>query len=241
MLHRFQPLQAGVCDPGAIQIQLAQLGHACKLLETGVGDRRAEQVQFSQSHQIFEMDQARIADAGAVQVELGEIFQSADVFEAIVGNERVPQVKFRELTHAGQASHPFIVERSIAHVEITQVDEWRKRSSLHLRLRQPQLPEIRQFRQESQALVLNIDVGQEMQAEMKFFKPCQIGYGSELVISIQPTARIWIPLRSGQFELAQPAQAAKSFEVGGLKQRTHQIDTAEADTARPQTLGANHP
>ena len=184
------------------------------------------------------MDQACIADASAVEVELGEVSQSTDVFEAIVGNESVSQIKLGELTHAGQARHPFIVEWRITDVEIAQVHEWREGGSVHFGLRQPQLLEIGQFRQERQALVLHVDIGQEMQAEVKLLEPGQIGDRLELIVGIQPAARIGIPLRPGQFQLAQAGQAAESFEFARLNQRADQIDAADTQTRR-QILNAS--
>ena len=133
----------------------------------------------------------------AVEIQLRELLQTTEVLQTFIGDERVSQIELGKLAHALQVGKPVIIERRIADVQISELSKWCEARPLHLRLRQPKLLEIGQFRQVRQAFVLHIDVGEEMEAEGELLQSRQIGQGLELFIGIEPAAGARIPLWTG--------------------------------------------
>ena len=75
---------------------------------------------------------------------------------------------------------------------------------------------------------------------MKLLDPGQVADRLELVIGVQLASGPGIPLRTGQLQLAQTGQAAQPFQLGGLNQRAHQVDAADARIARRQIRQARN-
>src|SRR5262249_16929390 len=95
LLHRPKFFESCVGDLAEVKIQLFDLGQPGELIETGVGDWDAEQVQFGEVRKFLQVNQARVRYTRAVEVKLGKVAQPADVLQSFIGDHRVPQVELR--------------------------------------------------------------------------------------------------------------------------------------------------
>src|SRR5262249_19405289 len=128
----------------------------------------------------------------------------------------------------------FIAKGGIAQVECPQVDKRGQACALDVGLGQSQLAQLCETSEVRETLILNVDVGQKMQAEMQLLEILETSKGAQLVVGIEATARARIPDRPGKIKFLESGQAADPLEILGNNNGSSQVDADDANVSGRQ-------
>src|SRR5262249_46603896 len=194
-----------------------------------VGHFRAQKIQLAKRRQVAQRFESAVGNAGAIKVQFLELRQVADRLQTLIGHERIMEVQAGQVLHALKVLHSFIAKGGIAQVECPQVDKRGQACALDVGLGQSQLAQLCETSEVRETLILNVDVGQKMQAEMQLLEILETSKGAQLVVGIEATARARIPDRPGKIKFLESGQAADPLEILGNNNGSSQVDADDAN------------
>ena len=127
-----------------------------------------------------------------------------------------------------------VSERGVAHVERLQVHERIETAFVDLALFAAQFLQIGQIAEGGEAGVGDVEVGKEVQRELKPLQILHSGDHLEIRIALQLAARAGGEGRSGKVEFADVLQAVQVFQFLGFQHGAGEIDAGEAQRPRGQ-------
>src|SRR5690349_16505595 len=97
--------------------------------------------------------------------------------------------------------------------------QWREGVSLDLRLLEPEFLQLRERRQQRDALILQVNVGQKVNPDVQLDQILEAGEVAQLFVSVQLVAGGVVPHVAGQKEFAQIGHSADAFEIAWIYMR----------------------